>query len=69
MDSSNTQQMQPETLNALNNFITQWNADSASLTNTLLISGNQFSLINERILETLTILENTQETDTLKFHP
>ena len=69
MDSSITPQMQPETLIALNNFITQWNADSASLTNTLLITGNQFSLVNERILDTLPTTGNIQETEDSEIPP
>ena len=61
MNSTTTRQMQPETLDTLNNLIAQWNRDSISLNTTLVITGNQFSIINERILETLPSTENTQE--------
>ena len=52
MNSTTTRQMQPETLDALNNFITRWNEDLRSLNATLLITGNQFSIINEEVLRT-----------------
>ena len=60
MNSTTTRQMQPETLDALNNFITRWNEDPISLNATLLITGNQFSIINEEVLRTQPTIENFQ---------
>ena len=58
MNSTTTRQMQPETLDALNKFITRWNEDPISLNATLLITGNQFSIINEEVLRTQPTIEN-----------
>ena len=66
MNSTTTRQMQPETLDALNNFITRWNEDPTSLNATLLITRNQFSIINEEILRTQPTIENLQSNNNLK---
>ena len=59
--------MQPETLDALNNFITWWNEDPTSLNATLLITGNQFSIINEEVLRTQPTIENLQSNNNLEI--
>ena len=67
MNSTTTRQMQPETLDALNNFITRWNEDPTSLNATLLITGNQFSIINEEVLRTQSTIENLQSNNNLEI--
>ena len=67
MNSTTTRQMQPETLDALNNFITRWNEDPTSLNATLLITGNQFSIINEEVLRTQPTIENLQSDNNLEI--
>ena len=46
MNSSLTQSMHPKTLLALETFVTQWNQDPATSNHTLIITGNQISLVN-----------------------
>ena len=47
MDPAATPQFLPETLFALGNFVTLWNADPISRNSSLIITGNQISIINE----------------------
>ena len=67
INSTTTRQIQPETLDALNNFITQWNKDLTSLNATLLITGNQFSIINKEVLRTQPTIKNLQSNDNLEI--
>lgn len=60
MDSSLTQSLQPETLLALETFVTQWNLDPVASNNVLIITGNQASLVTR---STLTEEIQEQETD------
>ena len=54
-------------MNILNNFIAQQNEDLILLTTFLLITRNQFSIINERIIKTLLSIENTQEDNNINI--
>ena len=51
MDSSITQQLQPETLTALDNFITQWNNESIAQNYSLVIIGNQVTILDNTIVQ------------------
>jgi hypothetical protein len=64
MDASTTQQLQPETLTALENFITQWNNESIAQSYSLVITGNQVNILDNSILqieETTQTQNNTEE--------
>src|SRR5437868_9818083 len=73
MNTPNTQQLQPRTLNALNNFLSIWNQDPLASTNSLVLTGNQITVLNEtNVLLSITLpiepetliqdLEDEQET-------
>ena len=47
MKTSNTQQLQPRTLNTLNDFLSIWNQDPLASTNSLVPTGNQITVLNE----------------------
>src|SRR5256885_11213885 len=61
MDTSNTQLLQPQTLNALNKFFNIWNQDPLARTNSLVLTERQVSILNEtNILLTITLLIETE---------
>src|SRR2546426_3620474 len=73
MNTSDTQQLQLRTLNALNNFLSIWNQDLLISTNSLVLTGNQITVLNEtNVLLSIILpielealiqdLENEQET-------
>ena len=47
MNTPDTQQLQPQTLNALNDFLSIWNQDLLASTNSLVLTGNQITVLNE----------------------
>src|SRR5437868_8924672 len=47
MDTPNTQLLQPQTLNALNEFFNIWNQDPLARTNSLVLTERQVSILNE----------------------
>jgi hypothetical protein len=60
MDTSNTQ-LQPQTLNALNEFLTIWNQNPLATNHSLVLTGNQVSIMNEtNIFLTITIPTETE---------
>ena len=73
MNTPNTQQLQSRTLNILNDFLSIWNQDLLVSTNSLVLTGNQITILNEtNVLLSITLpiepealiqdLENEQET-------
>ena len=61
MNTQNTQQLQPQTLNALNEFLTIWNQDPLATNHSLVLTGNQVSVMNEtNIFLTITIPTETE---------
>ena len=67
MDTPNTQLLQPQTQNALNEFFNIWNQDSLARTNSLVLTERQVFILNEtNILLTITLLIET-ETQTLNL--
>ena len=57
MNTPDTQYLQPQTLNALNNFLSIWNQDLLASTNSLVLTGNQITVLNEtNILLSITLL-------------
>ena len=61
MNTPNTQLLQPQTLNALNEFFNIWNQDPLARTNSLVLTGNQVSVMNEtNIFLTITIPTETE---------
>src|SRR5438105_6115278 len=73
MNILDTQQLQPRTLNALNDFLSIWNQDLLASSNSLVLTGNQITILNETNVLLLIILpiepealiqdlENEQET-------
>ena len=61
MNSSITQQLQQETLNALDNFITQQNNESIAQNYTLVIIGNQVTILDNTIVQTEETTQNNNE--------
>ena len=47
MNTSNTQQLQSQTLNALNDFLSIWNQDPLASTNSLVLIRNQITVLNK----------------------
>src|SRR5947209_1092230 len=47
MNTPNTQQLQFQTLNALNDFLSIWNQDPLASTNSLVLTRNQITVLNE----------------------
>ena len=67
METSYTQQLQPQTLNALNSFINIWNQDPLATTNSLVITGNQITILNDNnVLLSLTIPIGTEITQEIE---
>ena len=67
MDTPNTQLLQPQTLNALNEFFNIWNQDPLARTNSLVLTERQVSVLNETdVLLTMT-LPIEPETSTLNL--
>src|SRR5437016_1614002 len=73
MNTPDTRQLQSQTLNALNDFFSIWNQDLLASTNSLVLIGNQITVLNKtNILLSITFLiepealiqdlENEQET-------
>ena len=61
MDTSNTQQLQPQTLNAISEFFRIWNQDPLVTNHSLVLTGNQVSIMNETdIFLTMTIPTETE---------
>src|SRR5205085_1395218 len=63
MDTPNTQLLQPQTLNAFNEFFNIWNQDLLARTNSLVLTENQVSILNET--NVLLIITLPIETETL----
>src|ERR1044071_8939149 len=64
MNTPNTQQLRPQTLNALNEFLTIWNQDPLATNHSLVVTGNQVSVMNEtNVFLTITIPTETENTD------
>ena len=56
MNTPNTQLLQPQTLNALNEFFNIWNQDPLARTNSLVLTERQVSILNETdVLLTMTL--------------
>ena len=56
MNTPNTQLLQPQTLNALNEFFNIWNQDPLARTNSLVLTERQVSILNEtNVLLTMTL--------------
>jgi len=56
MNTPNTQLLQPQTLNALNEFFNIWNQDPLARTNSLVLTERQVSVLNETdVLLTMTL--------------
>ena len=67
MNTPNTQLLQPQTLNALNEFFNIWNQDPLARTNSLVLTERQVSILNEtNVLLTITLPIET-ETSTLNL--
>ena len=67
MNTPNTQLLQPQTLNALNEFFNIWNQDPLARTNSLVLTERQVSILNETdVLLTMT-LPIEPETSTLNL--
>src|SRR5437868_12834079 len=73
MNIPDTQQLQLQTLNTLNDFLSIWNQDPLASTNSLVLIGNQIIVLNKtNVLLSITLLiepealiqnlENEQET-------
>ena len=61
MDTSNTQLLQPQTLNTLNEFFNIWNQDPFARINSLVLTERQVSILNEtNVLLTITLLIETE---------
>ena len=61
MNTSNTQQLQPQTLNAISEFFRIWNQDPLATNHSLVLTGNQVSIMNETdIFLTMTIPTETE---------
>jgi hypothetical protein len=61
METPNTQQLQLQTLNVLNNLLNTWNQDPLAATNSLIITGNQITILNNSdVLLSLTIPIGTE---------
>jgi hypothetical protein len=61
MNTQNTQRLQPQTLNALNEFLTIWNQDPLATNHSLVLTGNQVSVMNEtNVFLTITIPTETE---------
>ena len=57
MNTPNTQLLQPQTLNTLNEFFNIWNQDSLARMNSLVLTERQVSILNEtNVLLTVTLL-------------
>src|SRR5947209_18345459 len=57
MNTPNTQQLQSQTLNTLNDFLSIWNQDLLVLTNSLVLTRNQITVLNETdVLLSVTLL-------------
>ena len=61
MDTPNTQLLQPQTLNALNEFFNIWNQDPLTKTNSLVLTKNQVFVLNKtNILLSITLPIETE---------
>ena len=61
MDTPNTQLLQPQTLNALNEFFNIWNQDPLARTNSLVLTENQVFILNEtNVLLSMTLPIETE---------
>src|SRR5437763_14413240 len=61
MNTSDTQLLQPQTLNALNEFFNIWNQDPLARKNSLILTERKVSILNEtNILLTITLLIETE---------
>jgi len=61
MNTPNTQLLQPQTLNALNEFFNIWNQDPLARTNSLVLTERQVSILNEtNVLLTITLPIETE---------
>ena len=61
MNTPNTQLLQPQTLNALNEFFNIWNQDPLARTNSLVLTERQVSILNEtNVLLTITLPIKTE---------
>src|SRR5205814_3409489 len=61
MNTPNTQLLQPQTLNTLNEFFNIWNQDLLARTNSLVLTESQVSILNEtNVLLTITLLIETE---------
>ena len=61
MDTPNTQLLQPQTLNTLNEFFNIWNQDPLARTNSLVLTERQVSILNEtNVLLTITLPIETE---------
>src|SRR5437868_8230035 len=57
MNIPDTQQLQLQTLNTLNDFFSIWNQDPLASTNSLVLTGNQITVMNEtNVLLSITLL-------------
>src|SRR5437868_9757716 len=63
MDTPNTQLLQPQTLNTLNEFFNIWNQDPLARTNSLVFTESQVSILNET--NVLLLITLPIETETL----
>ncbi len=64
MNTPNTQLLQPQTLNALNEFFNIWNQDPLARTNSLVLTERQVSILNETDVLLTMILPIEPETST-----
>src|SRR5947208_12164847 len=61
MNTPNTQLLQPQTLNALNEFFNIWSQDLLARTNSLVLTERQVSILNEtNVLLSITLLIETE---------
>ena len=61
MDTPATQRLQSQTIKALEDFLEIWNQDPLAMNNSLAITGNQVSVLNETdILISLTLPTNKE---------
>jgi hypothetical protein len=64
MNTANTQQLQPQTVNAINEFFRIWNQDPLATTNSLVLTENQVSVLNEtNVLLSITLPIETLNQD------
>src|SRR5438132_10231885 len=57
MNIPDTHQLQPRTLNALIDFLSIWNQDLLASTNSLVLTGNQITVLNKtNVLLSITLL-------------